>query len=52
MGSLYNEAKGCVCVHVCVHKCGGWEDKEDAGKTSGTVKEKKKRFVQKERKAL
>lgn len=30
-----------VCVHMCVHKCGGWEDKEDAGKTSGTVKEKK-----------
>lgn len=38
---LYIMRQRGVCVHVCVHKCGGWEDKEDAGKTSGTVKEKK-----------
>lgn len=43
----------CVSVHTCAKCVGGGGDKGGTGKTSGTVKEKRKpRFLQKEREIL
>ena len=42
MGSLYNEAKGCVCVCVCVciRKCCGGKIRKTQGKLQELLKKK------------
>lgn len=40
MGSLYNEAKECVCVHMCIRKCGGGKIRKTQGKLQERFKKR------------